>query len=145
MEHVSHPEQYIPAMLAKCKTKHLERTYEVSGWSNANEFLELIARKHGRLLKGGEPDEAGVARMVLNDFNRGKIPWFVPPPESKKDGEELEGRSGRLGEMRKRKQKVGDAEGEPVKVKKSKANEEEQDRDDDRKENEEEWKGVEGN
>lgn len=83
VEHVSNPEQFIPAMLERCKPQHLERTYEISGWTSAGEFLEMIARKHGRLLKGGEPDETGVAKLVLNDFNRGKIPWFVPPPLSK--------------------------------------------------------------
>lgn len=92
VEHVSDPEQYIPEMMQKCERKHLERTYEVSGWCNYEEdsskleeasaqFLELIARKQGRLLKGGEPDEGAVARQVLSDFNRGKIPWFVPPPK----------------------------------------------------------------
>ncbi|OBA27448.1 NGP1NT-domain-containing protein [Hanseniaspora valbyensis NRRL Y-1626] len=81
VEHVTNPEQYIPAVLKRCKQQHLERTYEISGWTNATEFIEKIARKHGRLLKGGEPDESGVAKQVLNDFNRGKIPWFVPPPE----------------------------------------------------------------
>lgn len=121
VEHVSNPEQFIPAMLEKCQIKHLERTYEVSGWKTAGEFLELIARKHGRLLKGGEPDEAGVSKLVLNDFNRGKIPWFVAPPESD-DVKNMEGRSGRLGEMRKRKadheelQDQGQRE-EPKKVK----------------------------
>ncbi|KAI7200166.1 hypothetical protein D0869_15617, partial [Hortaea werneckii] len=45
-------------------------------------FLELLARKGGRLLKGGEADVDGVAKMVLNDFLRGKIPWFSPPPSS---------------------------------------------------------------
>lgn len=92
VEHVSSPEQYIPDMLQKCERKHLERTYEIKGWSKfeedpklleqaSTEFLELIARKHGRLLKGGEPDESGVSKQILNDFNRGKIPWFVPPPK----------------------------------------------------------------
>lgn len=92
VEHVSAPEQYIPDMLQKCERKHLERTYEIKGWSRyeddpskleqaSTEFIELIARKHGRLLKGGEPDEAAVAKQVLNDFNRGKIPWFVSPPQ----------------------------------------------------------------
>lgn len=81
VEHVTTPEQYIPAVLKRCKQQHLERTYEISGWNNATEFIEKIARKHGRLLKGGEPDESGVAKQILNDFNRGKIPWFVPPPE----------------------------------------------------------------
>lgn len=92
VEHVTNPEQYIPDMLQKCERKHLERTYEIKGWSNyeedpsllekaSTEFIELIARKQGRLLKGGEPDESAVAKQVLNDFNRGKIPWFVLPPK----------------------------------------------------------------
>lgn len=92
VEHVTNPEQYIPDMLEKCERKHLERTYEIKGWSNyeedpsllekaSTEFIELIARKQGRLLKGGEPDEGAVAKQVLNDFNRGKIPWFVQPPK----------------------------------------------------------------
>ncbi|CCK69767.1 putative GTPase NOG2 KNAG_0D00150 [Huiozyma naganishii CBS 8797] len=81
VEHVSHPEQYIASVLKRCQTKHLERTYEISGWKDATGFIEMLARKQGRLLKGGEPDESGVSKQILNDFNRGKIPWFVVPPE----------------------------------------------------------------
>lgn len=81
VEHVSHPEQYVTGILNRCKRQHLERTYEISGWEDSHSFIEMIARKQGRLLKGGEPDESGVAKQLLNDFNRGKIPWFVPPPE----------------------------------------------------------------
>jgi len=46
-----------------------------------------------------------VAKMVLNDFLRGKIPWFSPPPrkQGETEGEAVEnvvaGREGRLGEM----------------------------------------------
>ncbi|CDK28528.1 unnamed protein product [Kuraishia capsulata CBS 1993] len=87
VEHVSNPEQFIPDLLEKCKRQHLERTYEISGWKDSNEFIEILARKLGRLLKGGEPDETGVAKQVLNDFNRGKIPWFVPPPQDEEDRE----------------------------------------------------------
>jgi nuclear GTP-binding protein len=35
----------------------------------------------GRLLKGGEPDVDGVAKIILSDWVRGRIPFFVPPPE----------------------------------------------------------------
>ncbi|ATZ50749.1 Bcnog2 [Botrytis cinerea B05.10] len=105
VENVEHPEQYIPAVLSKTKPQHIERTYALKGYKNHIEFLELLARKGGRLLHGGEPDVDGVAKMVLNDFLRGKIPWFTPPP--KLEGPEetgVEGREGRLGEMpRKRK------------------------------------------
>lgn len=113
VENVSNPEQYIPAVLNKCKKSHVERTYEVKGWNNSIEFLELLARKGGRLLKGGEPDLDGVAKMVLNDFMRGKVPWFTPCPKAEgADGEKLEGREGRLGEMRTKKRKVDEMEQE---------------------------------
>merc|ERR550532_1667777 len=44
------------------------------------DFLEQLAKKSGRLLKGGEPDINAVSKIVLNDFNRGKLPFFTPPP-----------------------------------------------------------------
>ncbi|TLS29692.1 hypothetical protein PpBr36_01079 [Pyricularia pennisetigena] len=98
-EKVENPEQYIPAVLAKTKLRHMERTYDLSGWKDHIHFLELLARKGGRLLKAGEPDVDGVARMVLNDFLRGKIPWFTPPPALEGDAEGVDGREGRLGEI----------------------------------------------
>jgi len=105
VENVENPEQYIAAVLKKTKPQHIERTYDVRGYNTATEFLELLARKGGRLLKGGEADVDGAAKMVLNDFLRGKIPWFTPPPVLEGDvGKGVEGREGRLGEMgRKRK------------------------------------------
>ena len=111
VENVENPHVYIPAVLKKTKPQHIERTYDVRGFNNATEFLELLARKAGRLLKGGEADVDGVAKMVLNDFLRGKIPWFTAPPllegqEEKKTG--IEGRKGALGEMG-RKRKAEDA------------------------------------
>lgn len=117
-ENVKNPAQYVDVALERCQRKHVERTYDVRDWADAEEFLEKLARKSGRLLKGGEADVDAVARMVLNDFLRGRLPWFTPPP-SKRDGERegnlekegdaadgvgLEGRNGRLGEIsRKRK------------------------------------------
>ncbi|KAG7895427.1 hypothetical protein KL925_000137 [Ogataea polymorpha] len=109
VEHVSNPEQFIPDLLAKCERKHLERTYEIKGWKNATEFIEMLARKHGRLLKGGEPDESGVAKQVIADFNRGKIPWFVPPPE---DTEERTGVDKKAAYKRKRAEREERAEAE---------------------------------
>ena len=118
VENVENPHVYIPAVLKKTKPQHIERTYDLRGFNNATEFLEMLARKAGRLLKGGEADVDGVAKMVLNDFLRGKIPWFTAPPllegqEEKKTG--IEGRKGALGEMgRKRKAEDAFTEGETM-------------------------------
>jgi nuclear GTP-binding protein len=115
VENVENPEQYISAVLEKTKPQHIERTYSLKGYKDHVEFLEILARKGGRLLHGGEPDVDGVAKMVLNDFLRGKIPWYTPPPVVE-DSEEkgIEGREGRLGEMGKKRKRddatsVGDA------------------------------------
>ncbi|KAL9104719.1 MAG: hypothetical protein Q9187_008870 [Circinaria calcarea] len=110
VENVENPEQYIAAVLSKTKPQHIERTYDIKGYSDSTEFLELLARKGGRLLKGGEADVDGVAKMVLNDFLRGKIPWFTPPPvvEGEVGGKGVEGREGRLGEMGKKRKREDD-------------------------------------
>ncbi|MFM7857705.1 MAG: hypothetical protein ACKO96_38730, partial [Flammeovirgaceae bacterium] len=37
------------------------------------------------LKKGAEPDLKTVAKILLMDWQRGKIPYFVPPPSSNPD------------------------------------------------------------
>jgi len=44
-------------------------------------FLTQFAIKSGKLLKKGEPDLETVSKMMLNDWIRGKIPYFVQPPD----------------------------------------------------------------
>ena len=95
IEHVTSPEDYIPAVLDRVKPRYLERTYKIFKYENHIDFLEQMAKKAGRLLKGGEPDVNAVAKMVLNDWQRGKLPYFVPPigcmkmpAEVEKEGEE---------------------------------------------------------
>ncbi|OAL74283.1 nucleolar GTP-binding protein [Trichophyton violaceum] len=112
VENVENPEQYIPAILKKTQQRHIERTYEIKGFTDATEFLSILARKGGRLLKGGEPDVNSVAKMVINDFLRGKLPWYTPPPKADDAGDEkINGREGRLGEMG-LKRKADEAQGD---------------------------------
>jgi nuclear GTP-binding protein len=105
VENVQNPEQYITGVLKRTQSRHIERTYNIKGYADATDFLNILARKGGRLLRGGEPDVNGVAKMVINDFLRGKIPWFTPAPHVPgSENDKFDGREGRLGEMaRKRK------------------------------------------
>lgn len=84
------PSEHIPALLQRVRPIYLSRTYntplpelkdgqDTPCW-DADEFLDKLARQKGRLLKGGEPDLEGVAKIVLNDWVRGRIPYFVEPP-----------------------------------------------------------------
>ena len=47
-----------------------------------NGSLGLVARKLGKLTKGGIPINDMAARIVLNDWNSGKIKYFTLPPET---------------------------------------------------------------
>ena len=47
--------------------------YNVPLFANVTELLESIARRRGKLHKGGAPDVETAARMLLSDWNAGKI------------------------------------------------------------------------
>ncbi|GKA74156.1 nuclear/nucleolar GTPase 2, partial [Tanacetum coccineum] len=55
-----------------------------------NDFLVQLCKLSGKLLRGGEPDLMTAAKMVLHDWQRGKIPFFVPPPKQDDASAELE-------------------------------------------------------
>ncbi|KAL0353744.1 UNVERIFIED_CONTAM: Nuclear/nucleolar GTPase 2 [Sesamum angustifolium] len=55
-----------------------------------NDFLVQLCKSTGKLLKGGEPDLMTAAKVILHDWQRGKIPFFVPPPKQEADVNEPE-------------------------------------------------------
>ncbi|XP_065082244.1 nucleolar GTP-binding protein 2 [Ochlerotatus camptorhynchus] len=79
VELVNNPEDYIEIVLKRIRKEYVLKTYGVSEWSSHIDFLEQIAKKSGKLLKKGEPDVQTMAKMVLNDWQRGKLPFYVPP------------------------------------------------------------------
>ncbi|KAI8085945.1 NUC091 domain-containing protein [Gilbertella persicaria] len=82
VEKMANPEDTIPTILERVRHEYLKRTYGLAGWEDSTDFLEQIARKTGKLLKKGEPDVHNVSIMVLNDWLRGRIPYYVAPPEA---------------------------------------------------------------
>uniref|UniRef100_A0A183F2T5 G domain-containing protein n=1 Tax=Heligmosomoides polygyrus TaxID=6339 RepID=A0A183F2T5_HELPZ len=80
VENVKDPENHVQGVLDRVKPEHLKRNYGIDDWTDAEDFMTRIAMKQGRLLKGGEPDITAVAKSVLNDFQRGKLPYFTIPP-----------------------------------------------------------------
>lgn len=80
VELVQSPDDYIPEVLARVKPEYIRKTYKITEWEDHIDFLEKMARRTGKLFKKGEPDIATVSRMILNDWQRGKLPFYVPPP-----------------------------------------------------------------
>ncbi|XP_023556870.1 nucleolar GTP-binding protein 2 isoform X2 [Octodon degus] len=82
VEKIKAPEDHIGAVLERAKPEYISKTYKIDSWENAEDFLEKLAFRTGKLLKGGEPDLQTVGKMVLNDWQRGRIPFFVKPPNA---------------------------------------------------------------
>uniref|UniRef100_A0A8C7E6A6 Nucleolar GTP-binding protein 2 n=1 Tax=Naja naja TaxID=35670 RepID=A0A8C7E6A6_NAJNA len=80
VEKIKSPEDHIATVLDRAKPEYIRKTYKIETWENAEDFLKKLALQTGKLLKGGEPDLHTVSRMVLNDWQRGRIPFFVKPP-----------------------------------------------------------------
>ncbi|KAH9261390.1 hypothetical protein BASA81_000022 [Batrachochytrium salamandrivorans] len=82
-EKLENPEEYIPYLLEVVRKEYLGAHYgcKPEELVDADAFLDAICRKRGRLRKGGELDQRTVAQSILYDLQRGKIPYFVPPPK----------------------------------------------------------------
>jgi len=89
-ERLETPEDYVDAIQDAVKREHIAAMYGLprSGedtWKSSEELCEKIAIKCGRLRKGGEPCLRSAAIMIINDFQRGRLPHYVAPPELKEE------------------------------------------------------------
>uniref|UniRef100_A0A8D3DMG4 Nucleolar GTP-binding protein 2 n=1 Tax=Scophthalmus maximus TaxID=52904 RepID=A0A8D3DMG4_SCOMX len=90
VEKIKNPEEHIGSVLERAKPEYIQKTYRIPTWNNAEDFLEKLAFRTGKLLKGGEPDLQTVSKMVLNDWQRGRIPFFVKPPGPEGEQEKVQ-------------------------------------------------------
>lgn len=89
VENLEDATEHIGEVLSRVKKEYLTRAYKVKQWTDDEDFLTQLCKLTGKLLKGGEPDLATAAKMVLQDWQRGKIPFFTPPPRLQ-DGQKAE-------------------------------------------------------
>uniref|UniRef100_A0A1I8EUK4 Guanine nucleotide-binding protein-like 3 homolog n=1 Tax=Wuchereria bancrofti TaxID=6293 RepID=A0A1I8EUK4_WUCBA len=85
VESLADPVAPVQAILRRCSRDSLILHYEIPEFKTCDEFLAYIARKGGRLKKGGCPDLNAAARKVLMDWNRGRLRYFTEPPETMVD------------------------------------------------------------
>ena len=63
-----------------CPSKTLVTLYKLSSFDTVDDFLQKVAVIRGKLKKGGIVDIGAAARIVLHDWNEGKIPYYTMPP-----------------------------------------------------------------
>lgn len=85
-ESMEDPIGAVQVILSRCEAAQLVQLYNLGPdcrFQDVIEFLVLVATTKGKLGKGGIPDRHAAARIILQDWNRGKIPFYTPPPDMK--------------------------------------------------------------
>jgi len=80
VESIEDPITPVEAILSRCNKNQMMMRYNIGDYSDATEFLTLLARKHGKLGKGGKPRLNMAAKSILNDWNSGRIKYYTHPP-----------------------------------------------------------------
>ncbi len=70
----------VDAILRRCSVEKLSRLFDIPPFASGDEFLYQVAVKRNKMSKGGVPDRKLAARLVLLEWNSGKIPFFTLPP-----------------------------------------------------------------
>ncbi|KAK7907484.1 hypothetical protein WMY93_016096 [Mugilogobius chulae] len=82
IEQLVDPLPPVEAILRRCNKAQIMQHYGVPDFHTALEFLALLARRQGKLRKGGQPDTDKAAKGVLMDWTGGRISYFTHPPET---------------------------------------------------------------
>ncbi|XP_029140352.1 guanine nucleotide-binding protein-like 3-like protein [Protobothrops mucrosquamatus] len=82
IEQLADPVSPVEAILKRCNKQQIMQHFSVPDFQNTTEFLAYLAKRQGKLKKGGIPDHEKAAKAVLNDWTSGKISYFTHPPET---------------------------------------------------------------
>ncbi|XP_053328516.1 guanine nucleotide-binding protein-like 3-like protein [Spea bombifrons] len=82
IEQLMDPVGPVEAILRRCNKDQIMQHYKVTDFRDTLEFLFMLAKRQGKLRKGGTPDHDKAAKSVLTDWVSGKISYFTHPPET---------------------------------------------------------------
>ncbi|RKP18309.1 P-loop containing nucleoside triphosphate hydrolase protein [Rozella allomycis CSF55] len=80
VDDIEDPVPPVELILSRCSKQQWTTMYGIPEYRDVSEFLLLIAKKRGKLRKGGIADLDKAARSILHDWNSGRIPFFTIPP-----------------------------------------------------------------
>ncbi|XP_068713404.1 guanine nucleotide-binding protein-like 3 homolog isoform X1 [Montipora foliosa] len=81
IESIDDPVPSVEAILRRCNKKQVMVKYLVPDYNDVQEFLAHLGKRLGKLKKGGIPDVVAAGKIVLRDWNSGKIVFYTHPPE----------------------------------------------------------------
>ncbi|KAK7270065.1 hypothetical protein RIF29_22951 [Crotalaria pallida] len=80
IEKLDDPIGPVKEILKLCPEKLMLTLYKIPNFSSVDDFIQKVAAARGKLKKGGVADVDAAARIILHDWNEGKIPYYTMPP-----------------------------------------------------------------
>jgi len=80
-EKIEEPMIFVQGILDRVHPEIMKKIYKINSWTDTEDFVKQCANKYGKLVKGGDPDYKATAKIILLDWQRGKIPYYVEPPK----------------------------------------------------------------
>lgn len=78
-DHVTDLDKAVEEIIKRVNKEELLKLYKIPDFANYKEFLISVAESKGKLKKGGIYDLEAVSRILIQDWNIGKLKYFVPP------------------------------------------------------------------
>ncbi|KAJ9543488.1 hypothetical protein OSB04_023195 [Centaurea solstitialis] len=88
VEKLEDPVSPVTEILKLCPAEMLVTLYKIPVFTSVDDFLSKVATIRGKLKKGGLVDINAAAKIVLRDWNEGKIQYYTMPPT--REGEAME-------------------------------------------------------
>lgn len=80
---IPEPEAVAEALIAISSVSALQRLYQLPSFTTPREALQALAQRRGKLLKGGMPDLQAAAKMLLQEWQEGRVPYYSLPSRFK--------------------------------------------------------------
>lgn len=81
-EDIKDPIEVVRLIMNKVNDAILKETYDLEGvnWETVERFLYYVGDKMKKFKKGGVVDFDKVARLIVKDWNDGKLKYYTKPP-----------------------------------------------------------------
>ncbi|XP_026193790.1 nucleolar GTP-binding protein 2 [Cyclospora cayetanensis] len=83
---IPNPEAVAEALISISSVPTLQQLYQLPIFTSPREALQGLAMRRGKLLKGGVADLCAAAKMFLQEWQEGKVPYYSLPSGFKDSG-----------------------------------------------------------
>lgn len=75
----------VEEILKRVSKEELLKLYKIADFASPAEFIVNVALRTGKLKKGGVPNVEEASRIVVRDWNEGRLKYYVAPPVLKRE------------------------------------------------------------